>query len=203
MTFQLHSPHIQYFFKHPHGCELLPAPAFLSHALLELGREVRGLQFMTDGKEPTMRYVDRTYSDVCALVEWAGAILSTCVSSEVATEDVVLNTPTSRGMRPREALFGVIEAWHEPDVGGEPPHIDAADFPHPAGAVPPCSTLGNVAAAVGIAILDRLLLHRAKLSSDKALSELGAAWQCAFFAGRDNHLELLRHFWAVQPDQTT
>ncbi|TWO73021.1 hypothetical protein FN976_01945 [Caenimonas sedimenti] len=199
MTFQLHSPHIQDFFKHPHGCELLPTPVFMLNALSELGREVRGMQLVWDGDEPTMRYVERTYHDVCALVDWAAGILSKCLGSPQLTEALVLNTPTHSEKEPREALFGIIEFWHQFDEEGEGPHLNADDYPHPTGNVVPYTTIGNVAAALGIAILDRLLVHRPNLSSDEALADLGAAWQCAFFAGRSNHFELLRHFWAEKP----
>jgi hypothetical protein len=110
-------------------------------------------------------------------VEWAAGILSKDCDATQPTEALVLNTPTWSEKEPREALLGIIEFWHV----DESPYLDADLYPPASGTVVPYTTIGNITAALGIAILDRLLIRRTLLTPDQTLAELGAAWQCAFF----------------------
>jgi hypothetical protein len=193
----MHSPFILSHLDRPAGRTPSRMPVFVENALLELGQEARGLRLRFDEGSRAVSFVDRSYTEICTLVDWAAGIANKCFGTRQDTEGLVQNECNIAESESREAFFGVLEFWHEFDAVDESPYLDAVRYPSPTGKIVPFTTIGNVSAALGIALLDRLLERQHSRPGDRAVEELGAAWQCAFFAGRSNHFQTLKHLWAV------
>ena len=172
----------------------IDTPAFVADALHELGQQVRGMRFEVNRYpgQRSVRFVDSSYTDVCAIVDWAGAIHSK-ICGELSTEALVLGNEAHNLQNSRSAFIGVLEYWHEFDQVNEPVYLCPVRYPHPYLLAAPNATLGNMCAAFGLAIVDRLLARQGILSMERQHGELGAAWQCAVLASRHNHLDIVAH----------
>lgn len=192
MPFQFHSRHVQNYLetKRPGVKKRSLPPGFVEDALVELGESIRPLELQSDR---SVRQGSRSYTETCELVDWAAAIWRKCFDSTLTVERLVLNHHTRQCATPRDDFFAIFDYWHEFDEPGAPIFLPGVRYPHPYLKNVPSATVGNLCAAFGMAILDRLLMRQRKLSVVDAMAELGAAWQCAAFAGRHNHLAIWAH----------
>jgi len=117
-------------------------------------------------------------------------------SRRLTAQEVLANKPFRDGETPLESLILVFEKWQEFLTVDEGPYISLEQYPSTVVSSDPLATVGNLSAAVGLAVLDNLAGKLASISKDEALYELGLAWEFAMIARRNNHMDIVLHFGA-------
>lgn len=165
-------------------------PRYAQSALAELMREVEGrvASPLPSGRRVT-HCVSRSYKDVCAIVDWAASISRWFFGGRyMSTDDFVLGELAEGDADfDREFFVGSSTIWLDFDEPGEP-YLDPARYPPPYPMEIEAVGIGNFCAALGLAVLDRLVNRMDALDQDKALEELGFVWKCVAVARVENHI---------------
>lgn len=172
-------------------------PEYVLAALEQLGNEVRCLVFEEGNEGRVVRSTPRSYTEICSLVDWAAAIQNNLYGERVATEALVQGDGNGFTGSSRDEFVFLLRMWHDFDAPDEPVYMCANRYPPPYLMAPLNATLGNICAALGLAILDRLVVRQelGALSAERQLTELGATWQCAELASRHNQNEILTYWY--------
>lgn len=181
----------------------LSLPKFYQRAAFTLAEEVRGYDFkvtVPDG-QIHVKMFEHSLEEICGFVDWSVDIwnqisLETHRSRKLTTKEFLANKPFRDGETPLESLINVFESWHELSEADEGPYISLQKNPSPGFLQDPFATVGNLSAAVGLAVLDNLAEHLSSASKELALYELGLAWEFAMIAHKSNHIEMARYFEA-------
>lgn len=176
-------------------------PKVYQRAAFALAEEVRGYDFRdtaSDGQIHVSMF-EHSLDEVCGFVDWSVDIWNQTSrelhrSRKLTTKEFLDNKPFRDGETPLESLIGVFESWYEISEVDEGPYISLQKYPSPAISIDPFATVGNLCAAVGLAVLDNLAGHLASATKDSALNELGLAWEFAMIARRSNHIDMAFHF---------
>lgn len=176
-------------------------PKVYQRAAFALAEEVRGYDFKvtaSDGRVQ-VRMFEHSLEEVCCFVDWAIDIWNQTSrevyrSRKLTTKEFLTNNPFRDGQTPLESLIGVFDSWYELSETDEGPYISLQKYPSPAISDDPFATVGNLCAAVGLAVLDNLAWHLASEPKESALFELGLAWEFAMIAHRSNHMDMAFHF---------
>lgn len=203
-------PYMSYKFRNTALAEYLTVrhraelPAYCERAAFQLSEEVRGYDFHRTGTDSRI-YVgmfERSVEQICGFVDWSAEIWNQTMRKEVhrsrriTTDELIANHRLRDGEFALESLLILFEGWHEESSRDEGPYISISRYSNPNLSTDPLATVGNLCAAIGLAVLDRLTLRVGITSSEEAQYELGLAWEFALLARWNNHMEMAIHFEA-------
>lgn len=177
-------------------------PAYCERAAFQLIEEVRGYDFRETGPDGRVHVsmFEHSFEEICSFVDWSVEIWNKTVRQEVhrsrriTTDEMIANLALRDGAAPLESLLTLLEGWHEVSSPDDGPYISIEEFPVPAMSKEPFATVGNLCAAVGLAVLDRLTLERSSEPNEEALYQLGLVWEFALLARWNNHMDMAKHF---------
>lgn len=178
-------------------------PKHYQRAAFALAEQVRGYDFQetaSDGRIHVSMF-EHSYEQVCGFVDWSVDIWNRTSrefhrSRKLTTEEFLANRPFRDGETPLESLISMFDSWYEVSESDDGPYISLQKYPSSAVSDDPFATVGNLCAAVGLAVLDKLAGHLASITKDAALFELGIAWEFAMMARQQNHMDMALHFEA-------
>ena len=98
------------------------------------------------------------------------------------------------GDTPLESLLILLEGWHEDSSSDDGPNVSTEKYPLSGLSSEPFATVGNLCAAVGLAVLDRLTLASSATTTEEVLYRLGLVWEFAVLARWNNHMDMAMHF---------
>jgi hypothetical protein len=119
---------------------------------------------------------------------------STHRSRKLTTEEFIANRRLRDGDSPLESLLILFNGWQEDASPHDGPYISLEKYSSRVITEEAFATVGNLCAAVGLAVLDRLTVQPNSRSKDASLYELGIAWEFALLARWNNHMEMASHF---------
>lgn len=179
----------------------LSLPKIYQRAAFALAEEARGYDFKETASNDQIRVsmFEHSLEQVCGFVDWSVDIWNRVSrefhsSRELTTKEFLINKPFRDGDTPLESLISTFEYWHELSEADEGPYISLEKYPSPAISHDTFATVGNLSAAVGLAVLDNLAENISSASKHSALYQLGLAWEFAMIARRNNHMDMARHF---------
>ncbi len=179
-------------------------PAYCERAAFQLSEEVRGYDFRETGSDGQIHVsmFEHSLDEICGFVDWSVEIWNKTVRQEVhrsrriTTDEMIANCTLRDGDTPLESLLVLLEGWHEDSSQDDGPYVSVEKYPFPGLSVEPFATVGNLCAAVGLAVLDRLTLASSATSNEAALYQLGLVWEFALLARCNNHMDMAMHFEA-------
>jgi hypothetical protein len=209
-SFQDWRTHMSYTFRNTELAQYLAVrprselPGYCERAAFQLSEEVRGYDFHKTGADGRIHVgkFEHTVEQICGFVDWSAEIWNQTMRQEVhrsrkiTTDELIANHRLRDGDFALESLLILFEGWHEDSSQDEGPYISISKYPAPNLSTDPLATVGNLCAAVGLALLDRLTLRVGTASSEDALCELGLAWEFALLARWSNHMDMAMHFEA-------
>lgn len=177
-------------------------PAYCERAVFQLREEVRGYNFRETDPEGDVHVsmFEHSLEEICGFVDWSVEIWNKIVRQEVhrsrriTTDEMIANHALRDGSNALESLLTLFEGWHEFSSPDDGPYVSLEKYPVPALSEEPFATVGNLCAAVGLAVLDRLTLARSSTPSEEAIYELGLVWEFALLARWNNHMDMAMHF---------
>lgn len=198
MSYEFKNKALQNYLTRRQGFTL---PAYCQRAALELGEQVRGYNFEeteADGRIHVSMF-EHTLTEICSFVDWSVEIWNQTMRSvhrsrKLTTEEFIANHQLRDGDTPLESLLILFGGWHEISESDEGPYVSLKTYSSSVVSDEPFATVGNLCAAVGLAVLDRLTTQPNLTASDAALYELGIAWEFAVLARWNNHMEMGAHF---------
>lgn len=184
------------------GRRQVKLPAYCERAAFQLSEEVRGYDFRVTGPEGRVHVsmFEHSLEEICGFVDWSVEIWNNTVRQEVhrsrriTTDEMIANHTLRDGNTPLESLLTLLEGWHEDSSPDDGPYVSLEKYPVPVLTEEPFATVGNLCAAVGLAVLDRLTLARSSQPNEEALYELGLVWEFALLARWNNHMDMAMHF---------
>ena len=176
-------------------------PEYFAPVALELSEQVRGYDFTGSAQDGQIhvRMFEHDLEDTQRFVDWSVGIWnqiwrSVHRSRKISTDEVLANIVLRDGDTPLESLLIMFESWHEDRELDDGPYLSLAKYPFCELSEEPFSTIGNLCAAIGVAVLDQLIVHFKSKNKECALYELGLAWQFASIARWSNHMEMAMYF---------
>lgn len=202
MGYQFQSDDLLSYLKHdPPGEAWRRIPMFTLRLASELSEQVRGMDFLEANGENdvSVRMFNRNLAEICLFVDWTEAIWNQELRKEyrsryLSLDELVNDVQLRDGSSARESVLGLFESWHQVTDNPYVPYLSIAKYPSQEIADEPFATIGNVCAAFGLAILDRLLVSLACSDKESALADLSAAWNFASVARWSNHMDMAVHF---------
>lgn len=199
MTFQFQNNAFASYLTGRHRADI---PMYCERAVFQLSEEVRGYDFQETGSDGCVHVAmfEHSSEEICSFVDWSVEIWNATMRREVhrsrriTTEEMITNHRLRDGDTALESLLLLFEGWHEDSSQDDGPYISLEKYPLPAIHADPSATVGNLCAAVGLAILDRLTLRASSAPTEDSLYELGLAWEFALLARWNNHMKMAMHF---------
>lgn len=179
-------------------------PAYCERAAFQLSEEVRGYDFRETGSDGQIHVsmFEHNLDEICCFVDWSVEIWNKTVRQEVhrsrriTTDELLANRALRDGDTPLESLLVLLEGWHEDSSPDDRLYVSMEKYPFSGLSAEPFATVGNLCAAVGLAVLDRLTLASSATSNEGALYQLGLVWEFALLARWNNHMDMAMHFEA-------
>jgi len=143
---------------------------------------------------------EHSFEEICSFVDWSTEIWNATMRQEVhrsrriTTEELIANHRLRDGFFALESLLLLFEAWDEDPSRDGGPYISLEQHPHASFQSEPFATVGNLCAAIGLAILDRLTLGTNSSQTEESLYTLGLAWEFGLLARWSNHMNMATHF---------
>lgn len=176
-------------------------PEYCERVAFVLSEEIRGYDFKETepGGQVRVSMFEHSLTEVYAFVNWSVEIWNQTMRSvhrsrKLSTTEFITNTQLRDGDFPLESLLILFESWHEDSNLDDGPYLSLKKYPISSITEDPFATVGNLSAAVGLAVLDRLMSQPKTIANDAALYELGLAWEFAMLARWNNHMEMATHF---------
>jgi hypothetical protein len=184
------------------GQRQVKLPAYCERAAFQLSEEVRGYDFRETGPEGRVHVsmFEHSLEEICGFIDWSVEIWNKTVRQEVhrsrriTTDEMIANHALRDGNPPLESLLTLLESWHEGSSPDDGLYVSLEKYPVPVLSEEPFATVGNLCAAVGLAVLDRLTLARSSKPNEEALYELGLVWEFALLARWNNHMDMAMYF---------
>lgn len=175
-------------------------PNYLRRVARELLEQVRGYDFTqtAEAGQVSVRMFGHSLEEIQAFVDWAVTIWnqefrSVHRSRRLSTDEFLSNIELRDGDAPIESSLIMFEYWHEGN-SYEGPYLSTAIFPYEGPSEEPFATIGNLSAAVGLAVLDNLVMNVESQEKEEAMYALGLAWEFASIARWSNHMEMALYF---------
>ncbi|WP_334043409.1 hypothetical protein [Burkholderia ambifaria] len=176
-------------------------PEYFAPVALELSEQVRGYDFTQtaqDGRIHVMMF-EHKLEDTQRFVDWSVEIWnqiwrSAHRSRKISTDECLANIELRDGGTPLESLLVMFESWQEGSESDDGPYLSLTKYSTDQFSDDPFATIGNLCAAIGLAVLDQLIVHFKSKNKERALYELGLAWQFASIARWSNHMDMAMYF---------
>lgn len=199
MTYQFRNPALVSYISGQHRGEI---PAYCQRAAFVLCEEVRGYDFQETGSDGRVHVdmFEHSFEEICSFVDWSTEIWNATMRQEVhrsrriTTEELIANHRLRDGDFALESLLLLFEVWDEDPSQDGGPYISLEQHPHASFQSEPFATVGNLCAAIGLAILDRLTLGTSSSQTEESLYTLGLAWEFGLLARWSNHMNMATHF---------
>lgn len=176
-------------------------PTYCERAAFQLCEEVRGYDFeeTEPGGSIRVRMFEHRLTEICGFVDWSVEIWNETMRSvyrsrRLTTEEFIANHQFRDGSTSLESLLILFAGWYEDRSLGDGPYVSLKTYSNSLFAEEPFATVGNLCAAVGLAVLDRLTVGSSSNSVDAILYKFGIAWEFAMLARWNNHMEMAKHF---------
>jgi len=176
-------------------------PDYFASVAMELSEQVRGYDFTetTQDGRIHVRMFEHKLEDTQRFVDWSVEIWnqiwrSTHRSRKISTKECLANIVLRDGGTSLESLLIMFEGWHECIESDDGPYLSLTRYSFLEFSEEPFATIGNLCAATGLAVLDQLIVHFKSKNKERALYELGLAWQFASIARWSNHMEMALYF---------
>jgi len=200
MSYEIKSEYLKSYLSRRSSSKL---PPYCEKVAFHLSEEVRGCDFKEaepDGSIHVSMF-EHSMAEVCELVDWSVDIWNQTMRSvhrsrKLTTEEFIANRPLRDGDTPLESLLNLFEVWNEGEEHGDGPYISLAKYPSSNFTDDPLATVGNLCAAIGLAVLDKLIMSPPSNSKETSLFDLGIAWEFALLARWNNHMDMAMHFSA-------
>lgn len=180
------------------GTEL---PDYSWHLARELLEQVRGYDFTQTAESDgvSVRMFEHSLEETQAFVDWAVTIWNTEFRSvhrsrRISTDEFLSNMELRDGGTPIESALVMFECWLEGNEKYTGPYLSTEIFPYMGPSKEPFATIGNLSAAVGLAVLDNLVMNVESMTKEQAMYSLSRAWEFASIARWSNHLEMGLYF---------
>jgi hypothetical protein len=176
-------------------------PEYFAPVALELSEQVRGYDFTESAQDGqiSVRMFEHNLEDMQKFVDWSVEIWnqtwrSVHRSRKISTDELLANIVLRDGHTPLETLLLMFESWREDQDLEDGPYLSLTKYSFRGFSEEPFATIGNLCAAIGLAVLDQLIVHFTSKNKERALYELGLAWQFASIARWSNHMEMAMYF---------
>ncbi|KVR99616.1 hypothetical protein [Burkholderia vietnamiensis] len=176
-------------------------PEYFAPVALELSEQVRGYDFTETAQDGRIhvRMFEHNLEDTQRFVDWSVEIWnqiwrSAHRSRKISTDECLENIVLRDGGTPLESLLIMFEGWHEGSELEDGPYLSLMKYSFREFSEEPFATIGNLCAATGLAVLDQLIVHFKSKNKERALYELGLAWQFASIARWSNHMDMAMYF---------
>jgi hypothetical protein len=184
-------------------------PSYCERAAFVLSEEVRGYNFQETGSDGHVHVAmfEHSFEEICSFVDWSAEIWNATMRQEVhrsrrlKTEELIANHRLRDGDLALESLLLLFEGWHEDSSLDDGPYVSKEKYPLASLRSEPFATVGNLCAAVGLAVLDNLTSRSSSAKMEDSLYELGLAWEFALLARWNNHMDMAMHFEAESSRQ--